>query len=55
MTAMRRGLPDPLSIHRRRKEICFGGLGLQLVQSFIILSTSLHLSVYVIQVSSPNT
>lgn len=44
MAARRRGLPDPLSIHRHRREISFGGLGLWLVQSFIILLTSLYLS-----------
>lgn len=54
MTARRRGLPDPLSMQRHGREINFGGLGLRLVQSFIILLTSLHLNAYSIHVSSPN-
>lgn len=53
MTARRRGLPDPLSICRPRKEMSLGELVLCLMPSCIILVTSLHLSVHIIQVSRP--
>lgn len=47
MTAMRRALTDPPSVHSHRKEISFGGLGLGFVQfyhsfTFIAFKCSHH-------------